>query len=327
MARRSGDHARHRQALYHLYQSMCWLCGKPNAAEIDHVIPVSQGGSDAMENLRLAHKECNVARNQRSHKWHMAPKITEHGFPHSWHDLTLTPGMWDDRFAAKAAIMAAEKAEAARKERAYREERDRQDQERREARLRELAVHTREVDEEAERLKAANEALAASAAFDHRALKFSDRLGAKSESLWMTIVWIGTPIMAIALTWFVLAGPIDFVDVENNDMLATVVITLIGTGFVSFWVVAIIGMPISKAPAYVVRLPFRATNRGRAYQDAKRTLKANTDRLKDLEYERRKIARQFESAQRSPSRSNSYYAPKRSTYRPRRSYRRYRRRY
>lgn len=48
----------------------CHLCGLPvhptgrgkGSATIDHVIPVSKGGSNALENLRLAHSSCNFKR-------------------------------------------------------------------------------------------------------------------------------------------------------------------------------------------------------------------------------------------------------------------------
>lgn len=101
-SRRSGNYLKHRQRLYHAYNSTCWLCGKPNAAQIDHLIPLWQGGSDNFENLRLAHDECNSARNRRNHQWHKAPLITADGFPAEWNGMPLVPEMWDVVFAAKA---------------------------------------------------------------------------------------------------------------------------------------------------------------------------------------------------------------------------------
>lgn len=55
---------------------LCWLCHEPmvfvdrpgpsgqirRMATIDHVIPVSAGGTNAQSNLRLAHRECNGRR-------------------------------------------------------------------------------------------------------------------------------------------------------------------------------------------------------------------------------------------------------------------------
>lgn len=43
----------------------CWLCGTPvpeGDMTIDHAIPVSKGGSNCVDNLRLAHKRCNIQR-------------------------------------------------------------------------------------------------------------------------------------------------------------------------------------------------------------------------------------------------------------------------
>lgn len=44
----------------------CWLCGKAldvERATLDHVLPRSMGGQDALDNLRLAHFRCNVRRS------------------------------------------------------------------------------------------------------------------------------------------------------------------------------------------------------------------------------------------------------------------------
>jgi len=41
---------------------MCGLCGRPvelREMEIDHVIPMAQGGTHALSNLQPAHGECN----------------------------------------------------------------------------------------------------------------------------------------------------------------------------------------------------------------------------------------------------------------------------
>jgi len=57
------------------YGSNCYLCNSEidldiarnsrRGATVDHVIPLSRGGSDELENLRLAHWECN---NKKSNK-------------------------------------------------------------------------------------------------------------------------------------------------------------------------------------------------------------------------------------------------------------------
>lgn len=53
----------------------CWLCGNPidisfgphhaMAPSRDHVVPISRGGSNAPENIRLAHRRCNNARGNQ----------------------------------------------------------------------------------------------------------------------------------------------------------------------------------------------------------------------------------------------------------------------
>lgn len=51
----------------------CWVCGEPidrssedprapDAISLDHQVPVSRGGVDALSNLKLAHVRCNRAR-------------------------------------------------------------------------------------------------------------------------------------------------------------------------------------------------------------------------------------------------------------------------
>lgn len=46
---------------------MCRVCGgvaAPDDLEIDHILPRSQGGSDAPGNIRLAHRTCNWSRTR-----------------------------------------------------------------------------------------------------------------------------------------------------------------------------------------------------------------------------------------------------------------------
>ncbi|HMQ73757.1 MAG TPA: HNH endonuclease signature motif containing protein [Rubrivivax sp.] len=46
----------------------CGICGQPMRAgsiHVDHIVPVSRGGSDATWNLRLSHKACNLKRGNR----------------------------------------------------------------------------------------------------------------------------------------------------------------------------------------------------------------------------------------------------------------------
>src|SRR5690349_1130471 len=44
---------------------ICHLCNRPGADTADHLIPWSQGGTDADTNLRAAHIDCNRKRGAR----------------------------------------------------------------------------------------------------------------------------------------------------------------------------------------------------------------------------------------------------------------------
>ena len=48
---------------------ICHLCGQPGADSADHLIPYSQGGTDAMDNLAAVHHDtppkCNRLRGDR----------------------------------------------------------------------------------------------------------------------------------------------------------------------------------------------------------------------------------------------------------------------
>ena len=44
---------------------ICHLCGIPGADSLDHVIPLSRGGTNEMSNLRPAHLACNIAKHNR----------------------------------------------------------------------------------------------------------------------------------------------------------------------------------------------------------------------------------------------------------------------
>ncbi len=55
---------------------VCQLCGNPiryqSNIAIDHIIPVSKGGPDTLDNLRVAHRFCNSRRNNREWTPHCA---------------------------------------------------------------------------------------------------------------------------------------------------------------------------------------------------------------------------------------------------------------
>lgn len=54
---------RHQKVSLFLKSNICWICrqniGNVDEASIDHAIPLAKGGSNRMDNLRLAHVACN----------------------------------------------------------------------------------------------------------------------------------------------------------------------------------------------------------------------------------------------------------------------------
>ena len=57
-----------RSAVLELHGSRCHLCGgvvEPRNLHVDHVIPISKGGTSALANLRPAHAACNLAKGDR----------------------------------------------------------------------------------------------------------------------------------------------------------------------------------------------------------------------------------------------------------------------
>ncbi len=61
----------------------CSLCGlpvpkdavrpHPLAPEVDHVLPISRGGTHDPENLALAHKTCNITKGNKPARWKRNP--------------------------------------------------------------------------------------------------------------------------------------------------------------------------------------------------------------------------------------------------------------
>jgi len=51
----------------------CSLCGDHitdmKDASVDHIIPKSRGGSDALDNLQIAHRSCNEQKGNRLDGW------------------------------------------------------------------------------------------------------------------------------------------------------------------------------------------------------------------------------------------------------------------
>ena len=44
-----------RKRVFDLYGDECWLCHQGGADTIDHIIPIANGGTDDLDNLRPAH--------------------------------------------------------------------------------------------------------------------------------------------------------------------------------------------------------------------------------------------------------------------------------
>ncbi|NQW71835.1 MAG: HNH endonuclease [Actinobacteria bacterium] len=61
--RRTRRHQRHRERVMRAHNGVCHLCGHDAADAIDHIVPVSRGGSDDPSNLAPAHTSCNTAKS------------------------------------------------------------------------------------------------------------------------------------------------------------------------------------------------------------------------------------------------------------------------
>lgn len=63
-------------SLYHRDNGICWLCGKRcdialdknnnYYPSIDHVVPISKGGKDSWDNVKLAHRICNTIKSNKT---------------------------------------------------------------------------------------------------------------------------------------------------------------------------------------------------------------------------------------------------------------------
>lgn len=53
------------KACMELHDGICHVCSRPGADEVDHVIPLSEGGADDMANRRPIHsRPCHVEKTQ-----------------------------------------------------------------------------------------------------------------------------------------------------------------------------------------------------------------------------------------------------------------------
>lgn len=56
---RGRSNGKLREAVFRHYGTICWLCGFEGADTIDHLVMISQGGDNSLENLRPAHGRKN----------------------------------------------------------------------------------------------------------------------------------------------------------------------------------------------------------------------------------------------------------------------------
>jgi 5-methylcytosine-specific restriction endonuclease McrA len=65
----SKEKKRLRAALHRKYGNQCWYCQRhfpDGLLTIEHLIPRSQGGTNALTNLRLACEPCNAAEGRKT---------------------------------------------------------------------------------------------------------------------------------------------------------------------------------------------------------------------------------------------------------------------
>jgi 5-methylcytosine-specific restriction endonuclease McrA len=51
------------------------------ATEVDHIVPLSRGGTDALENLQSLCAQCHEAKTRRDMGWRDRPRFGPDGWP------------------------------------------------------------------------------------------------------------------------------------------------------------------------------------------------------------------------------------------------------
>ena len=59
------NYAKTLDKLLHKYKFMCVKCGSKDRLEIDHIKPVSKGGTDDLSNLQILCKHCNCSKGAK----------------------------------------------------------------------------------------------------------------------------------------------------------------------------------------------------------------------------------------------------------------------
>lgn len=74
-----GRHVRHRQTVLSRDNYQCVYCGSTDQLTLDHVVPVSRGGSDEIENLVACCQRCNSIKGARTpEEWLQATSLLNH---------------------------------------------------------------------------------------------------------------------------------------------------------------------------------------------------------------------------------------------------------
>jgi 5-methylcytosine-specific restriction endonuclease McrA len=100
-----NNHRRHSRELWAQIRAAVWArdegyCGGPYCADapplplevahIDHIVPLSKGGSNHMDNLRTLCRRCHVLRAGHEHQGMIAAALRDGVIPPDWRPL-----VWD----------------------------------------------------------------------------------------------------------------------------------------------------------------------------------------------------------------------------------------
>lgn len=78
-ATRGGRAWRRTRQLILTASDICYICGQPGADAVDHVIPLTRGGTNDPSNLRPAHHDVEPKCNRRKSDKPWAPIIRRSG--------------------------------------------------------------------------------------------------------------------------------------------------------------------------------------------------------------------------------------------------------